>query len=123
MRTGSVSAAADDLSVTHGAVSKQLAHLEQWLGRPLFSGRRGGMVANAAGERLAAAVGGALEEIETALDDVLASDRQEVLTATFDLDALAALRASWGVFRDRRPELYGPIATLDGAPVGAGGRG
>lgn len=39
---------------------------------------------------------------------------EAVLTATFDLDAIERQRRSWGVFRDRRPELYGPIATLDG---------
>ena len=38
-----------------------------------------------------------------------------VLTATFDLDALQVQRAAWGLFRDRRPDLYGPIATLDGS--------
>ena len=32
-----------------------------------------------------------------------------------DLDEVAALRASWGLFRDRRPELYGALGTLDGA--------
>jgi N-carbamoylputrescine amidase len=37
-----------------------------------------------------------------------------VLTATFDLEALARQRIAWGVFRDRRPELYGAITTLDG---------
>jgi N-carbamoylputrescine amidase len=37
-----------------------------------------------------------------------------VLTATFDLDAIAENRAAWGLFRDRRPELYGPLRTLDG---------
>ncbi|GAB4228488.1 MAG: N-carbamoylputrescine amidase [Kiloniellaceae bacterium] len=37
-----------------------------------------------------------------------------VITATFDLDAIAAQRASWGLFRDRRPELYGPLLTADG---------
>ena len=41
-------------------------------------------------------------------------DAEAVLTATFDLDAIAATRASWGVFRDRRPDLYGPLRTLDG---------
>ncbi|MDP2739453.1 MAG: N-carbamoylputrescine amidase [Pseudorhodobacter sp.] len=41
-------------------------------------------------------------------------DRDEVLTATFDLGAIADLRASWGLFRDRRPETYGALATLDG---------
>ena len=41
-------------------------------------------------------------------------DREEVLVTTFDLDAIAALRRTWGVFRDRRPEAYGAVATLDG---------
>lgn len=31
---------------------------------------------------------------------------QTVLTAAFDLDAIADRRRQWGVFRDRRPELY-----------------
>jgi N-carbamoylputrescine amidase len=31
---------------------------------------------------------------------------EAVLTATVDLDAIAELRASWGLFRDRRPETY-----------------
>ncbi len=37
-----------------------------------------------------------------------------VLTATFDLNATAELRDNWFVFRDRRPELYWPISSLDG---------
>lgn len=37
-----------------------------------------------------------------------------VITATFDLDAVRARRLGWGVFRDRRPELYGAVATTDG---------
>ncbi|WP_147193859.1 N-carbamoylputrescine amidase [Pantoea sp. CCBC3-3-1] len=37
-----------------------------------------------------------------------------VLVQTFDLDAIAAQRAAWGVFRDRRPEMYSAIATSDG---------
>ncbi len=44
-----------------------------------------------------------------------------VLTATFDLDAIAHIRASWGVFRDRRPELYGALMTLDGQHKHRGG--
>jgi N-carbamoylputrescine amidase len=39
---------------------------------------------------------------------------ETILLATFDLDALALQRTEWGVFRDRRPELYHPILTLDG---------
>ncbi|CAM5772523.1 N-carbamoylputrescine amidohydrolase [Labrys miyagiensis] len=40
---------------------------------------------------------------------------EAVLTATFDLDAIRAQRAAWGLFRDRRPELYGSLATGDGS--------
>ncbi|WP_043623989.1 N-carbamoylputrescine amidase [Ensifer sp. ZNC0028] len=36
------------------------------------------------------------------------------LTARFDLDAVRAFRRSWGIYRDRRPDLYGAIRTLDG---------
>ena len=31
---------------------------------------------------------------------------ESVITAVFDLDEAAAMRLEWGVFRDRRPELY-----------------
>jgi len=40
---------------------------------------------------------------------------QGFVANTFDLDALAKQRSYWGIFRDRRPELYGKIATLDGS--------
>ena len=37
-----------------------------------------------------------------------------ILTAEFDRDELAALRAGWGIYRDRRPDLYRAILTYDG---------
>jgi N-carbamoylputrescine amidase len=33
-----------------------------------------------------------------------------VITASLDMQAIANLRRIWGVFRDRRPNLYGEIA-------------
>jgi N-carbamoylputrescine amidase len=39
---------------------------------------------------------------------------EAVLVHTFDLDAIGRIRSYWGTFRDRRPELYGPLLTLDG---------
>jgi N-carbamoylputrescine amidase len=39
---------------------------------------------------------------------------EAVLVHRFDLDAIAALRASWGLFRDRRVDLYGAVNSLDG---------
>ena len=43
-------------------------------------------------------------------------DRREegIRVHMFDLDAIGELRRSWGVFRDRRPEMYGALMTLDG---------
>ena len=40
---------------------------------------------------------------------------ESVIHAVFDRAALAAVRAGWGLFRDRRPDLYGPIRSLDGS--------
>ncbi len=50
-------------------------------------------------------------------DKVAEAGREEetVLTARFDLEALRIQRASWGLYRDRRPELYGALQTLDGS--------
>ena len=41
-------------------------------------------------------------------DKIVEADRssETVLTAAFDLDEVASLRRSWGVFRDRRVDLY-----------------
>ena len=41
-------------------------------------------------------------------------DEQAVLVHTFDLDDIEQTRTSWGLFRDRRPELYQPLLTSDG---------
>lgn len=38
-------------------------------------------------------------------------DREEILTASFDLDEIEKNRMSWGIFRDRRPECYERIFT------------
>lgn len=35
---------------------------------------------------------------------------EKVILHTFDLDAIEELRLSWGLFRDRRPEMYGALA-------------
>ena len=44
-----------------------------------------------------------------------ADDRSEqVIVASFDLEAIREYRHAWGLFRDRRPDLYQPLLTLDG---------
>ena len=46
----------------------------------------------------------------------VAADRtsEQVLVQAFDLERCGAYRQSWGCFRDRRPDLYGALFSLDG---------
>ncbi|HEY2032016.1 MAG TPA: N-carbamoylputrescine amidase [Myxococcales bacterium] len=44
----------------------------------------------------------------------LSRDEEGIVSASFDLAHLRRMRGAWGFFRDRRPELYGVLATADG---------
>jgi len=67
-RTGSYADAAEQLGVTHGAVSRQIAVLEAWLGQTLFvkSGRR--MVATPMARIFAAEVGLSFDRLTVAAE-------------------------------------------------------
>lgn len=41
----------------------------------------------------------------------LGRDEAGIVMQTYDLDEMAEMRMSWGVFRDRRPEYYGAISS------------
>jgi DNA-binding transcriptional LysR family regulator len=51
-RTGSFSGAAEALNLTHGAVSRQIAKLERWLGQRLFDRQARGVGLTPEGQRL-----------------------------------------------------------------------
>jgi N-carbamoylputrescine amidase len=44
----------------------------------------------------------------------LGREDEGVVTASFDFADIVKARASWGLFRDRRPDLYGPLLTAGG---------
>jgi N-carbamoylputrescine amidase len=44
----------------------------------------------------------------------LGRTEEGITTATFDLDETARMRASWGLFRDRRPDLYDTLKAHHG---------
>jgi len=50
-----------------------------------------------------------LQRADRSSDGVLVSEGNGV-----DLAECRRLRLGWGIFRDRRPELYGPLLTKDG---------
>ena len=51
------------------------------------------------------------------------ADRQgeTIIQADLDLVAIRDARRAWGLFRDRRPELYRGLMSLDGSSTGSGG--
>ena len=60
-RHGNLTKAAEALHVTHGAVSKQIAVLEAFLGTPVFERTARGLVPTAAGALLAPLVAQAID--------------------------------------------------------------
>lgn len=72
-RTGNLRAAADELHLTHSAVSQQLRLLETQLGFALFDRRAQRIVLNAAGAALLQAIGPALDQIDDGIRSAAAS--------------------------------------------------
>lgn len=66
-RLGSMVRAADELCVTHGAVSRQIRALEQQVGAALVTGPRHRLALTPAGARLAASLAGAFDQIAAGL--------------------------------------------------------
>ena len=46
-------------------------------------------------------------------------DSRGVLVQTLDLAVMREERLTWGIYRDRRPEMYGPLLGLDGRHLNA----
>ncbi|MGY3617776.1 LysR substrate-binding domain-containing protein [Bradyrhizobium sp. USDA 10063] len=69
-RAPSLAAAASELGVTHGAISKQISVLENWLGQRMFmrEGRR--LVLTPLGQMLADKLGQSIDDIQGACDYV-----------------------------------------------------
>lgn len=91
----SLSAAARELSVTHGAVSRQVQRLEDRLGERLFERTSRGLKLTAVGRTLALGTQEAFARLATAVDAVGMRRGQRVVT----ISTLASLAARWLVPR------------------------
>lgn len=78
-RLRSVTKAADELFVTHSAISKQLATLEEWFGRSLFEKNRKIMQPTQDGALLASAADQAWDLIADAVDSLRVKEETTVL--------------------------------------------
>lgn len=76
----SLGRAADELGVTHGAISRQVGKLEQWIGQDLFSRQGRQLVLTPTGELLAAKVGHSLTEMMSACMDIAGTGKRHLVT-------------------------------------------
>src|SRR5262245_65371372 len=109
VRHGSVTTAAAELCVTHGAISKHIAGLEDWLGMPLFLDNRRRMVPTASALTLAEGVGTAIAAIEQSLDAVQPT-RHAATDTVLEIIAPATFAMHWLI--PRLPDLKRSDATL-----------
>lgn len=106
VRHGTLSRAAEALHVTHGAVSKQIAALEAWLGAPVFERTARGLVPTEAGSVLAPVVAQAFD----ALADGVRRVRRGAGPSTLTISVLPSFAAHWLIHRlprflDNHPEV------------------
>ena len=101
---GSVSAAAVELRVTHGAVSRRIQAVEHWLGVPIFERHGRGVRLTPAGAKFVKRVERSLRAISLMGEDVRAAQR----TNTVRLTVLPSVARLWAA-----PKL----AALQGSPV------
>ena len=73
-RHGRMTLAADELNVTHSAVSRQIQHLEALLGVPLFEGPKNRLRLTEAGLTLLAGLGPAFDQIDASVRAVADTD-------------------------------------------------
>ena len=114
-RLGSRSAAAAELNVTPGAISKQLGALERWVGEPLFSDKGRDAELNPAGRRLAEAVTAGLAQIRDGLE-ALRPPQSEPL----NILAPATFAMKWLVPRLYRLEHVAPGLQVTLRPTNTG---
>ena len=90
-RHGSFTRAADELRVTHGAVSRHVQTLEGWLGLPLFERHNRRVVLTEAGSAYATEIGAALDRIALATARQAERGRPRLL----HVNALATFTLRW----------------------------
>jgi LysR family transcriptional regulator, glycine cleavage system transcriptional activator len=115
-RHGSFKLAAQELGVTHGAISRQVQLLEQWLGAPeLFRRLSRGVALTTAGDKLLAEFGPALDRISLAARQHR-ERRGGPIPTVLRVNALATFSLRWllprlTLFREQHPGIEVRLTT------------
>jgi DNA-binding transcriptional LysR family regulator len=116
-RLGKMTSAAEELSVTPGAVSRQVRQLELSLGVDLFEGPKNKPQLTAAGKELLPQLTAALDQIEAAVGRV-----RDTATGTLDVSCFSTLTVKWliprlfdfnSTYPDIKIRLSSPVAGAD----------
>lgn len=115
-RHGRISLAADELNVTHSAVSRQVQLLEDALGVSLFEGPRNALRLTEAGRTLLPGLTGAFDQIDTAVR--LVADTED---GPLDVSCLGTFTMRWLIprlhrFQAKHPGIEIRLSSSD-APV------
>lgn len=115
-RLGRMNLAADELCVTHGAISRQVRSLERLVGARLTQGPRNSLRLTEAGQRLAESLGAAFDGIERSFVAVKSAADRELHVSCVGTLAMRWLIPRLPGFHARHPglnirvtEAYGPV--------------
>jgi DNA-binding transcriptional LysR family regulator len=115
-RLGQMTAAADELCVTHGAISRQIRGLERDFGLRLTVGPRHRLKLTDEGARLAASLTAALDQVERTFVDLKSAAARELHVSCVGTLAMRWLIPRLAGFHERHPELRVKV-TESYAPV------
>jgi LysR family glycine cleavage system transcriptional activator len=115
-RLGRMTLAAEELSVTHGAVSRQVGHLEELLGVKLFAGPKNNMQLTDAGHRLLASLTSGFDQLDWGVRAI--ADKSD---GALDVSCLSTFTMRWLIprlfrFKHRAPDID-PRLSASAAPV------
>ena len=111
---GNISRAAEALSVTHGAVSRQIKQLEEYLGSTLFQRTANGVVKTEAGERLHRVTGQVFPLLDAGLREIKhPGDKRSITISLASSLATKWLVSRLPMFRFKHPELEIFLDTSD----------
>lgn len=120
-RHGSMTGAAAELNVTHGAVSRQIAALERLIGGPVFERGARGVVLTDMGRQLFQEVGGGFERLRAGLRLAGTAAPEAVRLTTLPSFATRWLLPRLVVFQATHPEIEVRVhSSLDITDLAAG---
>lgn len=113
-RHGRMTLAADELCVTHGAVSRQIRQLEEHLGVPLTEGPRSRLRMTEAGLKLAQALSPAFDQIEAAVPRPVEAGPRPLVVSCLPTFAMKWLIPRLPSFQAAYPDIPVRVAESNG---------